>query len=77
MQVQFRELHQPIKEGRRGYAYRWPMVQEPKVGDRVFVEVEGLDDEPAVVVGFGREGYDGDLVEVRRLATPKEIARSR
>jgi hypothetical protein len=52
------------------------MVEDPKVGDRVFVEVEDLDDEPAVVVGFGRGGYDGDLAEVRRFATAKEIARS-
>lgn len=75
VRVQFRELFAPPDEGERSYAYLWPLKQRPKVGDRVWVSVVDDDEDPAVVVDFGRDGYRGELKRVLRLATPEEIAR--
>lgn len=72
VQVDYRELDEE-PEFDYGYAYRWPFDEDPDIGDRVFVPVDGKGVVPAVVVAFGRGGWDGPVKNVDRVATDQEI----
>lgn len=74
--VKFRRLGQePSSDMTGAYLYRWPGSSPINVGQRVWVP--GYDGpSTAVVVGFGSESdYDGEILNVIRLATDAEIAK--
>jgi hypothetical protein len=77
VRVAYCELWEEASGG-EGWAYRWPLEQAPKIGDRVFVTSAGSQAlQPAVVVGLDRGSWTGHMKWVRRMATPLELKRAR
>lgn len=67
------ELRLNPTQNKKGYAYFWRFADDPQIGQRVIVPVFDGELHAAVIVGFGRQGYDGPLKDIARLPTAKEM----
>lgn len=81
VQVLYFPLTEPlpdIKSGQneRGYGYFWRLPEDPQLGQRVVVPVEGEGLKSAVIIGFGRQGYDGPLKTVSRTLSRREARKT-
>lgn len=78
VQVSYCRLEQELRglspaQNEKGYAYFWRFAHDPHIGHRVIVPVFDGELEAAVIVGLGRQGYDGPVKDIARLLTAKEM----
>lgn len=67
--VRYLELTEPLPRidpggSTGGYAFAWPLVPEPRLGERVVIPGGDGRRATGVVIGFGRDGYTGPLESV-------------
>lgn len=77
VRVNYQALEIPFdsaEEQAGGYAFDWTIPIRPEVGMRVRVPGAEGTLKPAVIIGFGRNGYTGSLKRVRHAYTPDEIS---